>query len=249
MPVTAGRAQAAADRFAAVVDIDRPLRRRRHPRAGRRRPAPSRRQSPSSSTTATPSRSAVGSLPHRGVRGAVRAHRPGVHTGMITDGVIRPDRQGRRSPARARDRPRTGRLRAPHSGPPTCTRGSPRCRSLFRPASYTHHPATLSRLESLVVDQFRHRGRPLPARSAPNQPGDLPRRHRADRSDFSRAAALTGARSIIALRSTMRGARRSSSPCAAVLVTTARADVDCRRHRTRRRAAARAAVGRTQAAG
>ena len=47
--------------------------------------------------------------------------------------------------------------------------------------------------------------------------------------DFSRAASLTGARSIIALRSEYHGgesAGRSPRPCAAAWSTTARSDVD-----------------------
>jgi acyl-CoA hydrolase len=94
----------------------------------------------------------------------------------------------------------------------------------FRPASYTHHPAVLSRLRRLVsinaavevdltgqVGSEAAHGRYLGAVGG--------------QADFSGAAARTGARSIIALRSTARGAS-TVVPALSGPVTTARADVD-----------------------
>jgi acyl-CoA hydrolase len=95
----------------------------------------------------------------------------------------------------------------------------------FRPASYTHAPAVLSRLRSLVsinsalevdllgqVGAEVHRGAHIGAVGG--------------QVDFSRAAALTGARSIIALRSESGGRSTITRRLRSGVVTTARSDVD-----------------------
>lgn len=98
-----------------------------------------------------------------------------------------------------------------------------------RPTSYTHSPRTLSQLESLVsinsaiqVDLFGQVGAESAAgRSIGAIGGQV---------DFSRAASLTGSRSIIVLRSTVTDSTglRSSTivPRLEVPVTTPRTDVD-----------------------
>lgn len=93
----------------------------------------------------------------------------------------------------------------------------------FRPASYTHAPATLSQLRSLVavnsaievdltgqVNAEVRRGTYIGAVGG--------------QSDFSRAASLTGHRSIIALRS--RSGSHSTLVHSIKTVTTSRTDVD-----------------------
>ena len=95
----------------------------------------------------------------------------------------------------------------------------------FRPASYTHAPQVLSKLTSLVsinsaieVD--------LTGQVGAEQAGATYVGAVGGQVDFSRAAALTGGRSVIALRSTARG-RSSIKPALEFgSVTTARADVD-----------------------
>jgi acyl-CoA hydrolase len=95
----------------------------------------------------------------------------------------------------------------------------------FRPASYTHAPEVLSRLRSLVsinsaieVDLLGQVGAELRRGVHIGAVGG--------QVDFSRAASLTGARSIIALRSTS-GADSTIVPTLRGGVgTTARVDVD-----------------------
>ena len=105
----------------------------------------------------------------------------------------------------------------------------------FRPASYTHDPVVLSRLRSLVsvnsaieVDLLGQAGAELRDGAHIGAVGG--------QVDFSRAASLTGARSVIALRSEYGGGESGGgesggrSAIAAALhggvVTTARSDVD-----------------------
>ncbi len=99
----------------------------------------------------------------------------------------------------------------------------------FRAASYTHSPAVLSELGSLVsinsaieVDLLGQVGAELARGVHIGAVGG--------QVDFSRAAALTGSRSIIALRSTNGSGGRSESTIVAALhsgvVTTSRVDVD-----------------------
>jgi acyl-CoA hydrolase len=95
----------------------------------------------------------------------------------------------------------------------------------FRPASYTHSPATLSQLTTLVsinsaieVDLTGQVGAEVAGRVYVGAVGG--------QVDFSRAASLTGARSVIALRSTVKGASTIKPALDFGSVTTARADVD-----------------------
>ncbi|OIH85226.1 4-hydroxybutyrate CoA-transferase [Arthrobacter sp. UCD-GKA] len=94
----------------------------------------------------------------------------------------------------------------------------------FRPASYTHHPATLAQLRSLVsinsaleVDLFGQVGS--------EHTGTVHLGAIGGQADFSRAAALTGAQSIIALRSENRGESTIRPTLRGGLVSTVRADV------------------------
>jgi len=95
----------------------------------------------------------------------------------------------------------------------------------FRPTSYTHAPAVLARLRSLVainsalqvdltgqVNAEVSRGRHL---------GGI-----GGQADFSRAAASTGSGSIIALRSSVSGHSTIVAALDGGVVTTGRADVD-----------------------
>jgi acyl-CoA hydrolase len=95
----------------------------------------------------------------------------------------------------------------------------------FRPASYTHHPAVLARLRSLVavnsaleVDLLGQVGAEVAGGVHVGAVGG--------QADFSRAASLTGARSVIALRSESRAGSTIVPGLAGGVVTTGRADVD-----------------------
>ncbi|HEY0620764.1 MAG TPA: acetyl-CoA hydrolase/transferase C-terminal domain-containing protein, partial [Kribbella sp.] len=95
----------------------------------------------------------------------------------------------------------------------------------FRPASYTHAPAVLSQLRSLVsinsaieVDLLGQVGAELRRGVHIGAVGG--------QVDFSRAASLTGARSIIALRSESAGQSTIVTALHGGVVTTARVDVD-----------------------
>ncbi|WLP89022.1 acetyl-CoA hydrolase/transferase C-terminal domain-containing protein [Gordonia sp. NB41Y] len=97
---------------------------------------------------------------------------------------------------------------------------------VFRPTSYTHAPQVLSQLSSLVAVNFAIEvdltGQVGAEVSRGTYLGAV-----GGQVDFARAAALTGKRSIIALRSTMRGASSIKFALDEGVVTTARADVDC----------------------
>ncbi|NMO02268.1 acetyl-CoA hydrolase/transferase family protein [Gordonia sp. TBRC 11910] len=97
---------------------------------------------------------------------------------------------------------------------------------LFRPTSYTHAPQVLSQLTTLVAVNFAIEvdltGQVGAEVSQGTYLGAV-----GGQVDFARAAALTGKRSIIALRSTMRGRSSIKFGLDEGVVTTARADVDC----------------------
>ncbi len=95
----------------------------------------------------------------------------------------------------------------------------------FRPASYTHAPETLAQLRSFVavnaaieVDLTGQIGAEIRRGVYVGAIGG--------QADFSRAAACSGARSIIAVRSQSRGQSTIKPVLAGGLVTTPRTDVD-----------------------
>jgi acyl-CoA hydrolase len=223
MPRTAGAGRLPVSAFAATVETDRPL-----------REAPSRE--PDSVDRAIGELVAglvddgdtlqigVGSLPDA-VLTSLSGHADlGFHTGMITDGVLTLIEQGVATGAKKEidqglvvtgaalgSRSMYDRLRE--------------FRVEFRPASYTHDPAVLSSLRSLVsinsaieVDLLGQVGAELRSGVHVGAVGG--------QVDFSRAASLTGARSIIALRSESDGRSTIGPVLRGGVVTTARADVD-----------------------
>lgn len=168
----------------------------------------------------------VGSLPSA-VLDSLSGHSDlGFHSGMITDGVLALIEKGVITGARKEidqgivvtgaalgTAQSYGRL---HEFPVE-----------FRPASYTHAPAVLSELRSLVsinsaieVDLLGQVGAELARGVHIGAVGG--------QVDFSRAAALTGSRSIIALRSTNGSGEYSTivPRLHSGVVTTARVDVD-----------------------
>ena len=227
MPATVGGPRLPLSAFAAVVETDRPL-----------REAPSKPADAVDRAIATNVASivddgstiqiGVGALP-AAVLDALAGHADlGLHSGMITDGVLTLVEKGVITGARQ------------EIDPGVVVTGAALCSSdgyrrigehpvEFRPASYTHAPAVLSELRSLVsinsaieVDLLGQVGAELARGVHIGAVGG--------QVDFSRAASLTGSRSIIALRSTVGSGERSQSTIVPALasgvVTTARVDVD-----------------------
>jgi acyl-CoA hydrolase len=223
MPVTVGAPRLPLDAFAATVETDRPLRQ-----------APVR--APDQVERAIAARVAdlvddgdtlqigVGSLPNA-VLDALSDHTDlGMHTGMITDGVLELIERG----------VLTGSKKEIDQGL-VITGAALGSVALygrlagfpveFRPASYTHAPSVLSSLGSLVsvnsaieVDLLGQVGAEVRRGVHIGAVGG--------QVDFSRAASLTGARSIIALRAEPGGESAIVPALRGRAVTTARVDVD-----------------------
>ena len=170
----------------------------------------------------------------------------GVHTGMITDGVIRLIDKGVVTGARKRiDRGLA--VSGTAFGSADMYARIAEMPVLFRPTSYTHAPQTLSQLESLVAVNFAIEV-DLTGQVGAEMSRDTYLGAVGGQVDFARAAALTGKRSIVALRSTMRGRSSIKFALDEGVVTTARADVDCVVTEHGIAHLRGAAVGRTQAA-
>lgn len=228
MPVTTGTPGIPFDRFAAVVETDRAL-----PEIAERAPddvdAAIAAHVAGLVEDGDTVQAGIGSLP-TAILDGLSGHRDlGVHSGMITDAVLRLVDGG----------VVTGRFKEIDPGVVVTgtalgstglyarVGGAP---FAFRPAGYTHGAAVLARLGRLVsinsalqVDLTGQvNGESVGGRHLGGVGGQ---------ADFSGAAARTGARSIIALRSTTG---RSTSGGASTIVplldggtvTTARADVD-----------------------
>jgi acyl-CoA hydrolase len=223
MPRTVGAGRFPMSAFAATVETDRPL-----------REAPSR--APDGIDRAIGELVAglvddgdtlqigVGSLPDAVLRSLSGHADLGFHTGMITDGVLTLIEQGVATGAKKEiDQGLVVTGAALGS-----TSMYERLREFpveFRPASYTHDPVVLSSLRSLVsvnsaieVDLLGQVGAELRSGVHVGAVGG--------QVDFSRAASLTGARSVIALRSESGGRSTISPALRGGVVTTARADVD-----------------------
>lgn len=227
MPATVGGPRLPLTAFAAVIETDRPLVETpsRLPDAVERRIADHVATIVDDGDTV---QIGVGSLP-AAVLDSLSSHRDlGFHSGMLTDGVLTLVEKGVITGARKEiDRGLVV------TGAALCTTpGYDRLHSLpvrFRPASYTHAPGVLCQLRSLVsinsaieVDLLGQVGAELARGVHIGAVGG--------QVDFSRAAALTGSRSIIALRATNGCGDDAESTIVPTLrggvVTTARVDVD-----------------------
>jgi acyl-CoA hydrolase len=223
MPPTRGSARIPLSRFAAVIETDRPL-----------LEAPERE--PDAVDQAIAANVAglvedgdtlqigVGTLPSA-VLGALSGHTDlGLHSGMVSDGVVRLVDQGVMTGARKQVD--AGILVTGAAlGTTALYERVPELPVEFRPASHTHAPEVLARHTSLVsvnsaieVDLTGQVGAELAGDAYVGAVGG--------QVDFSRAAALTGARSVIALRSTSRGRSSIKAALEYGAVTTARSDVD-----------------------
>lgn len=222
MPITRGAPRIPLSRFAAVVHTDRPL-----------LEAPDRgpddvdraiaRNVAALVADGDTIQMGVGALP-AAVLECLSNHRDlGVHSGMISDGIAHLIDKG----------VITGTRKGIDAGLVVtgAALGSaelydrlPDLPIEFRPASYTHAPQTLARLDRLVsinsaieVDVTGQIGAELRRGVYVGAVGG--------QADFSRAASLTGARSIIALRS-RSGAESTITLAIGGPVSTGRVDVD-----------------------
>ncbi|GAA3522539.1 acetyl-CoA hydrolase/transferase C-terminal domain-containing protein [Amycolatopsis ultiminotia] len=223
MPSTAGNARLPLDRFAAVIETERPL------AETPARPADAVDQAIAENVAGLVDdgdtlQMGVGPLPNA-VLDSLSGHRDlGFHSGMITDGVLTLVEKGVLTGAR-KEIDRGIVVTGAALGTAGLYERLGEFPVEFRPASYTHSPAVLSRLRSLVsinsaieVDLLGQVGAEIRRGVHIGAVGG--------QVDFSRAASLTGSRSIIALRSESGGESTISPALRGGVVTTARVDVD-----------------------
>jgi acyl-CoA hydrolase len=223
MPPTVGSARLPLERFAAVVETDRPL------AEASTRPADAVDQAIADNVAGLIEdgdtlQMGVGPLPNA-VLDSLSGHRElGFHSGMITDGVLALVEKGVLTGQR-KEIDRGIVVTGAALGTAGLYDRIGEFPVEFRPASYTHSPTVLSRLRSLVsinsaieVDLLGQVGAEIRRGVHIGAVGG--------QVDFSRAASLTGARSIIALRSESAGESTISPALRGGVVTTARVDVD-----------------------
>lgn len=165
----------------------------------------------------------VGALP-TAIMDGLSGHRDlGFHSGMLTDGALRLVEKGVIT-GRRKEIDEGALVTGTAIGSAALYSRLGELPVLFRPASYTHSPDVLSRLRRLVainaaieVDLGGQVGSEV---AGGRYLGGI-----GGQADFSGAAARTGARSIIALRSTA-GGRSTVVAALSGPVSTARADVD-----------------------
>jgi acyl-CoA hydrolase len=148
----------------------------------------------------------------------------GFHTGMVTDGLLRLVDKGVATGARKEIDP--GLIVAGTAlGSAELYNRVAELPARFLPTSYTHSPQVLSQLRSLVsvnfaveVDLTGQVGAEVSRGVYVGAVGG--------QVDFARAAALTGKRSIFALRATSGGQSTIKTALDGGVVTTSRSDVD-----------------------
>ncbi|MGV9710984.1 acetyl-CoA hydrolase/transferase family protein [Gordonia sp. NPDC003424] len=224
MPALAGSPRIPVSRFAGVVETDRPLQEEavRPPGDLDRAIAAHIAELIDDGDTLQVGIGSMGTA----VLDALAGHRDlGVHSGMVTDGVMRLIDKGVVTGARKQVDVGLAVAGTALGSADLYSRVSD-LPMLFRPTSYTHAPQVLSQLSSLVAVNFAIEvdltGQVGAEVSRGTYLGAV-----GGQVDFARAAALTGRRSIIALRSTMRGQSSIKFNLDEGIVTTARADVDC----------------------
>lgn len=223
MPVTRGTPGIPVARFAATIETDRPLVAApgREPDAVDEAIARHVADLVSDGDTV---QIGVGPLPTAILDGLAGHRDLGFHAGMATDAVLRLVEQGALTGARKEIDAGvvvTGTV----IGSAELYDGLDRMPVEFRPASYTHSPRVLSELRTLVSINSAIEV------DLTGQVGAEVRRGRyiggiGGQADFSGAAARTGARSIIALRSRSGDESTIVAALRGAVVTTTRADVD-----------------------
>ena len=223
MPVTRGSAKISMSRFSAILETDRPL-------LGAPDAEPTEMERAIAKHVAglvedgDTVQIGVGGLPSA-VLAALTGHRDlGLHSGLISDGVLRLVEQGVMTCAR-KEIDQGLLVTGAALGSTELYDRVWEIPVEFRPASYTHAPMILAQLKTLVsinsaieVDLTGQVGAEMARGTYVGAVGG--------QVDFSRAASLTGARSIIALRSTNRGESTIKPALEYGSVTTSRSDVD-----------------------
>jgi acyl-CoA hydrolase len=223
MPVTVGTPRIPLDRFAATITTDRPLPEdpSRAPGLTEQRIAAHVAELVDDGDTV---QLGVGSL-GAAVLNALAGHEDlGFHTGMVTDGLLRLVDKGVATGSRKEIDP--GLIVAGTAlGSAELYQRVPELPAKFLPTSYTHSPQVLSQLRSLVAVNFAVEvdlsGQVGAEISRGVYVGAV-----GGQVDFARAAALTGKRSIIALRATSGGRSTIKVALDGGAVTTSRSDVD-----------------------
>lgn len=223
MPSTVGTARIPISRFSAVVHSDRPLLEvpERVPDDDEHAIA---RNVAALIEDGDTVQIGVGSLP-AAVLDSLADHADlGLHSGMISDSVLRLVDKGVITGARKEIDPGL-LITGAALGSTELYQRLPGLPIEFRPTSYTHAPGVLARLGRLTsinsaieVDLTGQVGAELRRGVYIGAVGG--------QADFSRAAAATGARSIIALRSRSGGESTITATLTGGVVTTARTDVD-----------------------
>jgi acyl-CoA hydrolase len=223
MPVTVGTQRIPVEAFAATIATNRPL-----VEEPVRTPGSAERSIAGRIAELVDDRDTVqigvGSL-GTAVLEALAGHQDlGFHTGMITDGLMRLVDKGVATGRHKEIDP--GLIVAGTAlGSSELYRRVPELPARFLPTSYTHAPQVLSQLASLVSVNFAVEvdltGQVGAEVSRGVYVGAI-----GGQVDFTRAAALTGKRSIIALRASVGDTSTIKPVLDAGIVTTARADVD-----------------------
>ncbi|WP_084269231.1 acetyl-CoA hydrolase/transferase family protein [Mycobacterium avium] len=223
MPATLGTPRIPVDRFAATISTDRAL-----PEDTVRAPSEADRVIAARIAELVDDgdtvQFGVGSLGSAVIEALMSHEDLGIHTGMITDGLLRLIDKGVATGARKEID--TGlAVVGTALGSAELYRRMADLPVRFLPTSYTHAPQVLSRLRSLVsvnfaveVDLSGQIGAEVSRGVYVGAVGG--------QVDFTRAAALTGKRSVIAVRATSRGASTIKTTLEGGVVTTGRSDVD-----------------------
>lgn len=223
MPETLGAPRIPLERFAAWVTTDRPLAEdpTRPPGDTEQRIASHIAELIDDGDTVQLGVGSMGSA----VLDALAGHEHlGVHTGMVTDGLLRLVDKGVVTGSRKEIDPGVIVAGTALGSAELYTR-LPEMPVCFLPISYTHSPRILSQLQSLVsinfaveVDLTGQVGAEVSRGVYVGAVGG--------QVDFTRAASLTGKRSIIALRATSGGQSTIKPFLDGGVVSTARSDVD-----------------------
>jgi acyl-CoA hydrolase len=223
MPATRGTPRIPLDRFSAVIETDRPLLQApvREPDDIDRMIA---RHAAGLIEDGDTIQLGVGSLPSAVLQELADHADLGMHSGMISDDVAALMEAGVLTGAK-KEIDAGLVVTGAALGSTTLYERIPALTIEFRPASYTHSPGVLAQLRSFVainsaieVDLTGQIGAEVRHGVYVGAVGG--------QADFSRAAANTGARSIIALRSRSRGESTIKPVLRGGTVTTARTDVD-----------------------
>ncbi|HRD11941.1 MAG TPA: acetyl-CoA hydrolase/transferase C-terminal domain-containing protein [Mycobacterium sp.] len=223
MPATIGSEKIPLDRFTATISTDRPLPEdpSRDPDDVDRRIAAHIAELVDDGDTVQLGVGSLGSA----VLDSLAGHSDlGFHTGMITDGLMRLVDAGVATGQR-KELDAGLIVVGTALGSAELYKRVPELPVRFLPTSYTHSPQVLSQLASLVSVNFAVEV-DLSGQVGAEVSGGVYVGAIGGQVDFTRAAALTGKRSIIAVRSTFRGRSTIKPRLDGGIVTTARADVD-----------------------